>query len=693
MSAGDTIVFRDFDPVTGRPTIDGFATADAGIITTEAEPGYVNGARVALDNGANNSGVGLPPVVVQTIRDGDTLVIGIMCRGDTSFDDGDGVVIGLRQNGSSITGPQRRIDIFPVWGNAPSPLDPSNLGLGFGAVINPAAPNVAELADNPPKPSGTPSTNDIRTNKPAFLGPTYYQRANDSGNWTSYLPMNVGDTAKYHIKVRSWQPGVVSGFEAAWSIEVRIPVDVATGGPDWINLGDDFGLFVDVIRTFRVAENNSSGVLVGKYKRHQSKFPFGASDLTGILGITTDIPSGSFGHGYKGAMVANGEGVRIKPGLASIGRRPGNPLGSNISRVVDNQIVALIENTGPAASGIRATVRMANWGLGSGDLSFWNPAPGCDNPTLLPVALAPGTPGIPTSGETVNNWPAIAVPAAYDPTHMPDHSHQCMWIQLDSTTPGVNFTQSSARRNMDFVNMSEVVREPEVSGKGYPKPIDGTDKHDFILFTRCRKIEVRELLKNKGNFDTETIDLVGGALRAAPDVPNPNDQHNVAGRMVAVNRGDETQWMDSVVYLWITEGFRRTGNYLTIHGVPGELLDGSPGEFGLIAHHKGVDDNLCWEFSGDGLSQYGPGIYGLKVPHDDVTSIKLRVSAEADGPLGDVSRNLPKPEVKGGGDDIGDPDPDPKPPKPDDGKNGLCGLIALGIIGVPLVWAASQLVA
>jgi hypothetical protein len=688
MSAANTIVFRDFDPVTGRPTIDGFTTTDAGILTTEAEPGYVNGARVSLGNG-----VGLPPVVVQCIRDGNSLVLGIMCRGDTSFDDGDGVVIGLRQNGGSATGPQRRIDVFPVWGNAPDPLDPNNLGTGFGSVNNPGAPNVAEPADNPPKPDGTPSTNDIRTNKPAFSGPVYYQRAGSSGAWTAYTPAQVGDTNKYHIRVRSWKPTVVSALEAAWSIEVRIPIDTSSGNADWINLDDDFGLFVDVIRTFRIAENNSSGVLVGKYKRHQAKFPIAAVDLTGILGALTDIPAASFGHALKGALVANGEGVRIKDGSSGIGRRPqgspsGTALNTTISRIVGNDIVALIENTGPAATGIRATVRMANWGLGSGDFSFWNPPPGCINPSPV-VSLADGTTSL-QSGETINNWP-LPIPSQYDPPN----DHQCMWVQLDSTTAGVNFTQSSARRNMDFVTMSEVVREPEISGQGYPKPVDGSDKHDFILFTRCRKIEVRELLKNRGNFDAETIDIVGGALRAAPDVPNPDDRPTAIGRMATVNRRDESQWMNSVVYIWITEGFRRTGKYLTIHGTPGEILDDSPGEFGLIAHHIGVDDNLCWEFSGPDLSQYGPGVYGLKVPHDDVTTIRLRVSAEPDGPSGDVSEGLPKPDVKpipdeppvGGSDNPGDPNPKPDP------KPGICGLIALGIVGVPLAWAASHLFA
>ena len=634
MSAADMLVFADFDGVTGPPTIDGFATTDAGVITTEAEPGYVNGGRITI------GGSGLPPVIIQAVKDGNTLVLGISCRGDPSFDDLDGVVIGLRQNGGSSAGPQRRIDVFPVWGNTTNPPDVTQTG--FGAANpdpnNANAPKVAEPADN--------ATFDIRTNKPLRKGPVYYQRASNSGNWTSYTPAKAADTTRYNIRARSWRPSVAMGspVECAWSVEVRIPIDTSAGNGDWINLADDFGLFIDVIRGFRMLDMGDP-----VYKSTQFVFPLTAPILSDILDETTDIPASSFGHGLKNGAVSQGQGVRLKNGALGIGRRPTSnpaaPLTGTISGVENNTMVALLENTGPAATGVKAEVRLANWGLGPPDFAAWNPPPGCQNPSA-PVNLLVGTTMVPATGETTNSWPAAQVPADYAAA-----THQCMWVQLDATGGGVTFSQSSARRNMDFVGLSEVTRDAEVSGVGYPAPANGGPDHDFLLFTRCRKIVVKELVKLSDHLDPETLTLVGGALEfdGAHDVAK-----NAAG--MEMKSTQVPTWENTVVYLWITEGFRRTGKTLVINGIKSEILDNGPSDFGLTARHDGIDDNLNWSFSGGGLVKYGPGICGLKVPHKGKVKIGIRLSAGPQQPGGDVSDLPPAP----GGKPIG---PGGKPPK------------------------------
>lgn len=624
MSADNMLAFRDFDGVTGPPTIDGFATTDAGVITTEAEPGYVNGGRITCGTG------GLPPVIIQSIKQGNTLVLGISCRGDTSFDDIDGVIIALRQSGGGGAGPQRRVDVFPVWGDAPPVLDPNNLGTGYGAA-NPdpmnAGAHLFEAADIP--------AYDIRTNKPAHIGPVYYQRASGAGAWTQYSPAQVADTSKYHVRVRSWKPAVapMTPEEFAWSIEVRIPIDTATGGGDWIDLNDDFGLFIDVIRGQRINDMGD-----GIYVSTQFKFPLNVPDLTGVIGASTEIPAGSFGHGLKGGAVSQAEGVRIKNGSMGIGRRPASDpmaaLTNQISGTVNNHIVAQLENTGPAANGVKAEVRMANWGLPPAQFPAWNPPGGCQNPSPT-VNLLAGTMMAPANGENVNNWPAASVPAQYA-----THPHQCMWTQLDATGV-VTFSQSSARRNMDFVGLSEEVRDVEVSGEGYEEPPGGAPDHDFLLFTRCRKIVVSELLGEK-ELDPETIVLVGGALQFAPDVPSP-----ATGTLTmnpdnpAASTTTGSSWKNSVVYLWITEGFRRTGRHLEINGIKTEVLDNGPTDFGLAAHHEGISDNLNWAFSGPGMVRHGIGVYGLKVPHKGTTTIKVRVAAGPQEPAGDRSELPP----------------------------------------------------
>ena len=664
MSADDTLVFGNFDPVTGRPTIDGFVFEDVGVITSEAEPGFVGGGQMTI------GGAGLPPVVIRTVKDGNTLVLGITCRGDTSFDDIDKVVIALRQNGGSSAGPQRRIDIDPVWGNTDN-ANPAVSETGFGAAQpdpgNAGLPDTTQPADD----DGEDPFFDIRGDEAPRSGPIYYQRSGATGTWTQYTPSQAADTTKYHTRVRSWRPPVASGSpeECAWSIEVRIPIDTSGGNTDWISLQDDFGLFIDVVRVFR----NELAPGFGEYLSAQYLFPLAAPDLTGAISSTTDIPASSFGHGLMNAAAANGEGVRILNGSLGVGRRPRGdpsaPLSGTISRSIDNDLVALLENSGPAVSGINAEVRMADWGLGGATFASWARPSGLDNPSSN-ISLAAGTIASPATGSTTNQWDAINVGSEYDPPNQ----HQCIWVQLQATTGSVNFARSSTRRNMNFVDLSSEEREATVSGNGYDEPADGSDHHDFIMFTRCRKIVVKDLIRGEAKVGPETVALVGGALLAARDVPSPD--HNVdVTHARAVTTRSQTQWDNSVVYLWINEGFRRTGKTLTVNGIKTEILDHRPADFGLAAHHVGLNDDLSWEFAGPGIAQYRPGVYQLRVPHKGELKLKTKLTAVRGGRAGDQSKDLP-PARKGG------PGTPGKDQDTGGGKDGCLGLL-FAMVAIP----------
>ncbi|HEX8380604.1 MAG TPA: hypothetical protein VF619_08665 [Allosphingosinicella sp.] len=650
ITAENNLLFVQADPVTGKPNVDGFATADAGVITGKAESGYVNGSRVAI------GGAGLPPVVIQTIRDGNAMVIGIMCRGDKSFDDVDSIIIGLKEQGGAVDGPQRRIDIFPVWGDTGFPPNPAEVGYGAADrdPMNASLHKFEAVEGTPEDPAY-----EIRTNKEVRLGPVYYQRANDAADWISYAPTGAAtegatDTGGlYRARARSWLPSVaaMSPLEYAWSIEIRLPFDKATGGADWIDLAEDFGIYIDVIRGGR----NDLGGGFGEYYISQYVFPLDSPDLGNVIDPTTKIPLTSYGHGLKNGALAQGLGVRIKGGELGIGRRPLNDpaaaLTNQISQIEDNLMVTLIENTGPEAPKVKAEVRMANFGLGSGDFTRWNLAPGCQNPS--PEVLVPaGSPGTPSEAETGNSWLALDVPAEYDPPN----AHQCMWVQLDSTDGSVLFAQSSARRNMDIVPLSEEKRPVEISGEGYPPPADGSGQHDFLLFTRCRRIVVHQLIGSK-TIDPETLEVVSGALKVARVIPG-EDRIKVA---TASTEGHTQEWKDSVVYLWVTEGFRRTGEKVSIFGKEAQRLDWTPRQFGLIAHHEGVDDNVNWSFEGPELVRYRPGVIGVKVPHEGRVKLDMRLAAGKDEPAGDVSK-LPEAPRGGFGYD-----------KPDDTQGGTDG--------------------
>ena len=217
MSDSRQLVFRDHDTLGGiAPTIDGFALVDAGVVTDEpVESGYINAGRVSLGPGV------LPPVVLQAVRHNDTLVLAISCRGDPSFDDADAITIALRQNGNSEDGPQRRIDIVPVWGDEPNPpYNAMDLGIGYGAANRSPDPTLHEVE------AADIAQFDVRTNKPPHLDATYYQRAGKTGPWTTFTPDKHDNPASFDARVRSWKPTVAENTpaECAWGIEVRFPL-------------------------------------------------------------------------------------------------------------------------------------------------------------------------------------------------------------------------------------------------------------------------------------------------------------------------------------------------------------------------------------------------------------------------------------------------------------------------------------
>jgi hypothetical protein len=607
MATFDTLAFSDFDTVTGEPTVDGFVTPDPGVITTEVEPGYVNGSRMTF------GGSGFPPVVFQGVKNGNFLHLAFMCRGDLEFDAEDVVVVALAPTPNPAQATTRRIDIFPVWEDVGA--DETNTVTG-GPAGNPD--------DVPP---GVPGGSNfyIRTrHNPAAL--RFYRGQAAGTPWAAYTPATftpspaAAPAGPYQVRVRSWKPAVAGPpDEYAWSIELKIPIDTAAGGADWINLADGFGLYFNVIRLGKAAASGSTPSQ-GWYST-QFRFPqqVAANTLAGILDASLVIDPTWYGTGLIPALQVPpggnlGQGVRFALdawGIPRIGRREAGDatitaLGHQISGAVDNELVAVLDNTSPtdAANNVTAEFRFANWGLGAGSFTSWAKPPGL-TPNPTPVAPGANLAAGATDVAFVSSWPAASVPTDY----APPKDHQCVWVQLSSTS-AVNFVQSSARKNMDFIDLSSVERPAEISGVGYPSPAGGGGKHDFLLFTRARKIILPWNDQKPGLNEPGMIgnpEYKDGDVVYVPAKPAPGDR---------------------VTYLWITEGYRRTGLKLTIGSKETEVLDETPGQFGYVAQHQGAADSLRWELAGPGLVSTGPGAYSLPVPHDGTVTIKTRVWTE-----------------------------------------------------------------
>ena len=376
--------------------------------------------------------------------------------------------------------------------------------------------------------------------------------------------------------------------------------------------------------------------------------------------VTVDNPLPAFGKGKinPAASDPDVQGVRFIAGTG-IGNLldteltviPPNSIPTAIPRGQiavnkDNNFVALLENTGPQAVNVTAEVRIANWGVGN----LWA-HPDNMTPVLSPsIPLAAQTGANPVQGFTINKWPSgfNHNPAPdgtisswmekyrppEDATHRP---HQCIWVEIRADANS-NISQSSMRRNMDFAKLSDVERTAEIGGHDYPEPADGSGQHEILLFSRCRKIVVQELVDQK-NPDEIALEVVGRAVQLAEGAGQSSADH------VGMATKGQPIWKDSVVYLWITEAFRRTGELVTIDGIESEAADNSAGDFGLIAYHEGVDDNVSWSFDGPGVVNLGNGAHSVKVPHKGSVPVKIKLAASSDGPKGDISGQPPANDV------------------------------------------------
>jgi hypothetical protein len=613
MSEIDTLLFCDPDFVGREPTVDGFFDLDYMLTGETPEGGYIGGSELTI--GAS----GIAPVVFRGIRKTSTnrLVLAFMCRFSHEFDANNAVVIVVKPTfGDSDPTHARKIIIKPV-----------HPGSGAGTTPAPG-PNEIKTGQDPV------NVNFSRGVAPAMPG--------DPPTWALYFTQT-----NTTVKVRSWLPTVPSGSppESAWSVEVELPTTAADGGGDWIDLGNDFGLFFSVIKIIPVEGGAAT----------QYWFPaFNGAQVTGAVEVWTPT---TYGHGIiphvSGESLPPGQypGVGFDDPWLGIGCRPvtaapGSALSGTINGAgspagtPDNRIVAKVRNNSSTpANDITCEFRFHRYGLGPSDPLLWNsppgltpnPTPNRDGPTPDPAFnVPPNSTGNEVSAVWPKNDPSLAAVASQD---------TCMWAQLSARTP-VTFFQSSTRRNMTFVNLSESDADAVVSGKGYDNPPDGSGDQDFIVETFARGVIVRELIEKRDSIDPALLPIVAQSLAGA-------ERGAVAGvatldhAMLSTHATGTSPYANSVVFIWQSFGYRVTADTITFGATTYPLLDNGCGSFGSVAHHEGVQDSFGWSFEGDRMVQYRPGLYGLKVPNGGETVIKFRLTAAPDGPRGDSASKLP----------------------------------------------------
>jgi hypothetical protein len=647
----NTLTFGDFDPVTGAPTVDGLtAIPDAGVVTNEVESGYVQGGRLTF-----GSSSGLPPVIIDAIRrDGNFLQLGVFCRFDLSFDEADTIVVALKPTPGASQGSAVRFDLQPLRTNLDGAGpdgdvddDPSGLGIPAGAHYHirrnrlpiqlthwhgvdngpnnqrwtqtPTAslpqnveakvrswkPPTAPLTKTPPSPA---PSQDLRSDPPFtfnVLSTADFPKeglfavdgtveGNDdvhSVRFTGKTPTSFTGCTSDGGKVA---PNTdVSIPEVGWSVEIKIPLTTRadSGGPNWIDLASEFGLFISVIRA-GVTEASGSQLFGGLHVV-QHIFPANADAL--IDNLDEKLFISAYGAGRIPSEGGNAAaGVEIFNGELGIGARlasaaAGTQFGNTIDRTNNNVFVTQVRNTADSvANRVTSEVRIANWGMPPASFDAWGRPPGAAPNPSAPENVQAGTSPV----ELRTLWDAAQIPAAYA-----DHPHQCIWVQLSSDS-AVDFTSSSDRRNMDFAPLSSIERDAEISGVGYPSPPNGIN-HEFVLIMNSRVIRVLPPI----------IELSGGQ----PDAEAPF--------LTGIESAD-----DKVIFLFIVHGYRVTGETLRIGTRTFKVLDPTPGSCGFISEHQGSGDVLTTTLTGTGLTGEG-NVRILKVPHNGTTTIRTRIEA------------------------------------------------------------------
>ena len=434
-------------------------------------------------------------------------------------------------------------------------------------------------------------------------------------------------TEVYKYNAGSWGAdiaGSVTGLTVqkisaanAWDIEMAMPTTIVAGGGSWVDFANYFKFYFSVIR-----DSNSVAT--------ESVWPGHDHIITGDIdtynynnyewGIATQDSSAQCNGVY---LTASDIGTTNTPANSIVWPSAADPTASNTFFAnVKNLSWDSSASDWAAANDINLRFRIADWGIaGVGDLtaSSWREIPAANpscpdtgndnNPTCVknvPKATDAANPG----EETFNlDWQVSAADQAkYDPA-LGGYDHQCILVELDSTS-GANIITRSVYRNMNFSAAASVFeRKAKIDARGLPRPPGGKSEHSFIL-QDFREVVKPVRIKNL-KVEMEANAKTGARLShvAAPQRPLPQD----------------ADWLSQT--RWLVHGYRETGNYVGVKGTKYPLSE-SVASLGYVVTHTG-DEVERWEYAleGGGLERTAEGNYRIAIPEDGFKDIITRVES------------------------------------------------------------------
>ena len=404
---------------------------------------------------------------------------------------------------------------------------------------------------------------------------------------------------------------VFSGGGDFWAVHLRIPITHAGAdiGEDGINVGAvgatfKFGCQVQVTL--------KGGGPAGPFTFPRSGFP---------LNDPSSWADATIGGTGCGAVVSiDSSQIRSDPPPDStinftLAGPPGSP-----NTLVASPLNSTGNQVDPGA--IQARFYVANWGS----------QPNPNQASGVWTEVLPGSQAVNVSSIAAGANGLISLPWTVTGTMLTEFrtgvrwSHQCLLAELSGG--GLDFSPSSAVRNMDFVGASTFVRDAQISVRGLPDP--GTPKRDVYLLVKTTNMPARVPPPRPDPDpppDRTRDDVAKARAAAATADPDGDGDGNGEYEPVYDPFATDLSGFDIIARdhpTYVVYAYHDTGEIDDESGLPWLAPQVA---FGYVVGHDGELHGWEHELTGASLTLVGPDLYRLSVPTDGEAVVTTRIKA------------------------------------------------------------------
>lgn len=432
------------------------------------------------------------------------------------------------------------------------------------------------------------------------------------GSAVQFAPPNSGVSAAAPSWLGSFGRVFSSPGGQFWAVHLRVPIKHAGTeiDEDGINVGPAGATFKF---GFRVGVTLNGGGPVGPYTYPRSTLFSMAAPAT-----WDDATVGGTGCGQ--VISINGSQISSDPppdhtiNFSAAGAAAG----------VNNLIALPLNSTGATVNqnAIRARFFIANWGS----------QPDPNQATDLWTEISPTTVATNLNPINIGTTGPITLPWTVDGPMLSQFraglrwKHQCMLVEL-SGGGELNFSPSSASRNMEFVAASTFTRDAQISVRGLPDP--GTPQRDVYLLVKTTNMPAR-VEQPRPEPEPEPTPIRSRRQQAAAadgrDDDGDYDGDGKGGCDIDPHATDLSGFdliaRDHPTY--VVYAFHDTGEVDSGSGLP--MLEPQV-PFGYVVSHDGALHGWEHELTGANLTLVGPDLYRLRVPTDGDAVVTTRIEA------------------------------------------------------------------